>query len=98
MQRADNDLDLLQAEATDEAERSLRSSEPLEPFAIALTADLTILRHEVAPDTVEGSETPEEILAYAARAGIGGSPRAVALVRDVLVHCARRSLGGEEAM
>ena len=91
--RAEDDLEIVRAEAAERAKRALHKSASLRPFAITLTTDNALLSHELATDIVEGPATAFEILAQGMRVGAGPptTPRAVAVVRAVVV----RSFVGE---
>jgi hypothetical protein len=85
--RVDDDLEVVRLEAADRARVVLGKGDVFRPFAITLTAENELLSHEVSPDAAEGPSTALEILAYGVRAGVAGpNPRAVALVRNVVVR------------
>jgi hypothetical protein len=85
--RVEDDLEVVRLEAADRARAALGKGAVFRPFAITLTAENELLSHEVSPEAAEGPSTALEILAYGVRAGVAGAnPRAVALVRNVVVR------------
>jgi hypothetical protein len=87
MSRVEDDLEVVRLEAAHRARSQLGKGDVFRPFAITLTAENELLSHEVSPEAAEGPSTALEILAYGVRSGVAGSnPRAVALVRSVVVR------------